>query len=62
MKLDKATIQKLNVAMQGYIHDDATASGILKASGITDASSVCPDAINLNNLDDWQEFHAAELK
>ena len=53
---------KLNVAIAGYIHDDATASGILKASGISDAGSVCPDAINLNNLDDWQEFHAAELR
>jgi hypothetical protein len=62
VKLDKATVHKLNVAIQGYIHDDGTCAGILKASGISDASSVCPDAINLNNLDDWQEFHAAELR
>ena len=62
VKLDKATIHKLNVSIQGYIHDDATRGGILKASGISDASSVCPDAINLNNLDDWQEFYHAELK
>ena len=62
VKLDKATIHKLNVSIQGYIHDDGTCSSILKASGIADAGSVCPDAINLNNLDDWQEFHAAELK
>lgn len=60
--LDKATIHKLNVAMQGYIHDDATRGGILKSSGISDAGSVCPDAINLNNLDDWYEFHQAELR
>ncbi len=60
--LDKATIHKLNVAIQGYIHDDATRTGILKSSGISDAGSVCPDAINLNNLDDWYEFHQAELK
>jgi hypothetical protein len=60
--LDKATIHKLNVAIQGYIHDDNTRGGILKASGITDASCVCPDAVNLNNLDDWYEFHQAELK
>ena len=62
VKLDKATIHKLNVAIQGYIHDDATRDGILKSSGISDASAVCPDAINLNNLDDWQEFYQAELK
>lgn len=60
--LDKATIHKLNVAIQGYIHTDDVRTGILKASGITDAGSVCPDAINLNNLDDWYEFHQAELK
>jgi hypothetical protein len=60
--LDKATVQKLNLAIQGYIHDDATRDGILKASGIADASSVCPDAVNLNNLDDWYEFHQAELR
>ena len=61
VKLDKATIHKLNVSIAGYIHDDATRKGILSASGITDEGSVCPDAINLNNLDDWKEFHAAEI-
>jgi hypothetical protein len=61
-KLDKATIHKLNVAIQGYIHADDVRNNILKANGISDAGSVCPDAINLNNLDDWAEFHAAELK
>src|SRR5208282_4818180 len=59
VKLDKATIHKLNVAIQGYIHASDVAGGILKASGISDAGSVCPDAINLNNLDDWYEFHQA---
>lgn len=62
VKLDKATIHKLNVSIAGYIHDDATRKGILSANGITDESSVCPDAINLNNLDDWYEFHQAVLK
>ena len=62
VKLDKATIHKLNVAIQGYIHTDDVASGILQANGITDAGSVCPDAINLNNLDDWYEFHQSVLK
>lgn len=62
VKLDKATIHKLNVAIQGYIHADDTRKGILGACGISDEGSVCPDAINLNNLDDWYEFHQAELK
>jgi hypothetical protein len=62
VKLDKATVHKLNVAIAGYIHDDNTRSGILKTSAISDASTVCPDAINLNNLDDWYEFHQSELR
>jgi len=62
VKLDKATIHKLNVAIQGYIHDDETRKSILKASELSDDGSVCPDAVNLNNLDDWYEFHQAELK
>lgn len=62
VKLDKATIDKSNRAIMGYNHDDATRKGILGASGITDESSVNHDAADLNNLDDWYEFHQAELK
>jgi hypothetical protein len=60
--LSKGAIHKLNVAIAGYIHDDATRQSILGASGLADDGSVCPDAVNLNNLDDWKEFHEAELK
>jgi len=62
VKLDKATIHRNNVAILGYIHDDATRKGILGASGLADDGSVLPDAVNLNNLDDWYEFHQAVLK
>jgi hypothetical protein len=62
VKLDKATIYKHNQAITGYIHDDATRKGILSANGITDESSVNPGAVDLNNLDDWYEFHQAVLK
>lgn len=62
VKLDKATVDKSNRAIRGYNHDDATRKGILTASGITDEGSVCHDAVNLNNLDDWKEFHDAVLK
>lgn len=61
-KLDKASIYKHNVAIMGYIHDDATRKGILSANGITDESGVNPGAVDLNNLDDWLEFYNAELK
>lgn len=59
-KLDKASIDKLNSAIKGYIHDDATRQGILGANGLPD--DTCKDAVNLNNLDDWKEFHEAVLK
>ena len=59
VKLDKATIYKNNVAIQGYIHDDATRKGILAAAGLADDGSSNPGAVDLNNLDDWAEFHKA---
>ncbi len=62
VKLDKATIHKLNVAIAGYIHNDETRKGVLTANGLPDDGSSLPDAVNLNNLDDWYEFHAAVLK
>ena len=62
VKLDKATLYKHNTAIMGYIHDDATRKGILGACGVQDDGSVHPGAVDLNNLDDWYEFHQAELK
>lgn len=61
VKLDKATLYKLNSAIMAYIHDDVTRKGILGVSGIPDDGSVNPGAVDLNNLDDWYEFHKAEL-
>ena len=61
-KTDKSSIEKLNAAIRGYNHDDATRKSILSASGLADDASAFKDAINLNNLDDWNEFHAAVLK
>jgi hypothetical protein len=61
-KLDKGSIDKLNSAIRGYIHDDGTRKSILGASSIPDDGNACKDAVNLNNLDDWKEFHEAVLK
>ncbi len=60
--VDKASIEKLNSAIRGYIHDDATRKSILSANGLADDAAACKDAVNLNNLDDWKEFHDAVLK
>jgi len=61
-KVDKGSIEKLNAAIRGYIHDDATRKSILGANGLPDDGSAFKDAVNLNNLDDWKEFHTAALK
>jgi hypothetical protein len=61
-KLDRASIEKLNAAIRGYHHDDATRKSILGASGLPDDAAAPKDAVNLNNLDDWKEFHEAVLK
>jgi len=62
VKLDKASVHKLNLSIAGYIHDDGTRKGILSDCGLSDDGSVLPGAIDLNNLDDWYLFHQAELK
>jgi hypothetical protein len=62
VKLDKATLYKHNQSILGYIHGDDVRKGILGANGVADDGSVNPGAVDLNNLDDWYEFHQAELK
>lgn len=62
VKLDAANIAKHNAAVTGYIHDDETRRGILKNNGLPDDASAPKDAVHLNDLDSWQEFHEAELK
>jgi len=58
--LDPSVVKKHNESIIGYQHDDATRKEILAASGIVDNGSIT-DAVNLNNLDDWQGFHQAEI-
>ncbi len=60
--LDRQSIEKHNAAVRGYNHEDETRKGILNACGIADDASAFKDAVNLNNLDDWHEFHQAVLK
>lgn len=59
--LNSDAIEKHNAAVRGYNHDDETRRGILGACGIADDDSAPKDAVNLNNLDDWYEFHRAVL-
>jgi hypothetical protein len=59
--LNREAIEKHNAAVRGYIHDDETRKGVLSACDIADDASAPKDAVNLNNLDDWYEFHRAVL-
>ena len=58
--LDGEAVKSLNDSIVGYNHDDDTRKNILGASGIEDDGSIL-DAINLNNLEDWADFHAQEI-
>jgi hypothetical protein len=60
--LTPEAVEKHNAAVRGYNHDDETRSRILGACAVSDDGSGAKDAVNLNNLDDWQEFHQAVLK
>jgi hypothetical protein len=60
--LTPEAVEKHNAAVRGYNHDDATRQGVLSACGIAADASAPRDAVNLNNLDDWYEFHQAVLK
>ena len=60
--LNRDAIDKHNAAVRGYNHDDEKRKGILNACSIADDASAPKDAVNLNNLDDWYEFHQQVLQ
>jgi hypothetical protein len=60
--LNPQAIEKHNAAVRGYNHDDETRKEILGNCGMPDDGSAPKDAVNLNNLDDWYEFHQTVLK
>lgn len=62
VKLDAATIEKHNAGVRGFIHSDATRKAVLANNGLPDDATAVKDAIRLNDLDSWQEFHVAELQ
>ena len=62
VKLDRASVYKLNQSILNYHHDDATRKGILKTAGYADDGTVSGAAVELNALDDWAAFHQEVLK
>jgi hypothetical protein len=61
VKIDRTTIEASNAAIRGFNHSDEDRKGILRANGLPDENSAPHDAIGLNNLEDWLEFHARVL-
>ena len=62
VNLTAGNIHQLNVSIAGYIHTPEVRASILSANGLPDNGTIKPDAISLNDLDDWLEFHQAALK
>jgi hypothetical protein len=56
--IPSSEIESSNAAIRAYNHADETRAEILSAAGVTDDGSIL-DAVNLNNLDDWTEFHSS---
>ena len=59
--LNQEAIEKHNAAVRGYNQEDETRKNILSNCGLPDDATAPKDAVNLNNLDDWYEFHQAVL-
>ncbi len=51
-------IGALNDSIAGYNHEPEEKARVLSTNGLESGPD---DAVNLNNLDDWQEFHGAEI-
>jgi hypothetical protein len=62
VKLDRASVYKLNQSILGYHHTDDVRKNILAGAGYADDNSVLGAAVELNALDDWSAFHAEVLK
>ena len=62
VKLDRVSVYKLNQSILAYHHGAELRQEILKAAGYPEDGSVTRSAVELNALEDWASFHAAELK
>ena len=56
VKLDPESVKKLNASILGYHHGGDTRASILSTCRMKDEGRIL-DAVRLNELDDWQEFH-----
>jgi hypothetical protein len=61
VKLDSASVSRLNDSIRSYNHDDGTVQSVLGENGLP-ADLGIRDAVTLNRIDDWKGFHQAMLK
>jgi hypothetical protein len=62
VKLDRNSVHRLTQSILNYHHDEGLSKEIRAGTGYKEDGSVTSSATELNALDDWQAFHAAELK
>ncbi len=62
VKLDRNSVYRLNQSILNYHHADGLAREMRGSAGYREDGTVTSSACELNALDDWQAFHAAELK
>lgn len=62
VKLDRATIYKVNQIVFSYHYDDELKKKILDSTGFPNDGSVLGASAELNSLDDWQTFYETVLK
>jgi len=58
--IDPIAIDRVNFAIMSYNHPEEVRSGILASNGLDEGDGI-HDAVNLNNLDDWQAVHEMYL-
>jgi len=61
VRLDSASIARLNESIRGYNHDDGTVQAVLGENGLPSDIGI-RDAVTLNRIDDWKCYHEAVLK
>ena len=62
VKIEKTTIESGNAAVRGYLHSAEARKETLSACGLAEDSSLPRDAVNLDNIEDWAEFHRQVLQ
>jgi len=61
VKLDAATINKINTGILHYHHKEENRNAVID-KGAMSADCNAPDAATLNDFDDWQDFWAGWIK